>query len=227
VSFASFKPEVEYTHPWLGDLELNRVTQESGKRVYVTPEGNHYKSVTTWLGEFNQSSLVAWRERIGEEEANKISKRAAGRGTTLHENVENYLLNHSVEISKTNYLDLGLFKGIKPLLNNISEIHLLESALYSDVLKLAGTVDCVAKYNGKMSVIDFKTSSKVKDKWMISNYFLQTTIYSLMVEERYGIKIDQLVILIANEFGAPSEFIESRKNWIATLGKMLKESNHV
>ena len=210
-----------FNHNWLPRLSVKQVNSPSG-RYYETPEGNHYTSVTTFLSSFNKDIIDGWRNAVGEEEANKVSKRAATRGTTLHENVEQYLKNDTVTIDKNRLVDVSLMKGIIPLLNRINDIRLLESPLYSHTFKLAGTVDCVASFDGAPSIIDFKTAGKLKDKETIENYFIQTSIYSWMVEERYGVKVPQLVILMSQEFGKPQVFIEHRKNWSSHIKNLLK-----
>jgi genome maintenance exonuclease 1 len=196
-------------------------------RYYVTPEGNHYTSVTTFLSKSDKSNYIAeWRAAVGEAEADRVSNRAANRGTLLHENAETYLTNNIVAIPKVRMMDISLMKGMIPSLDRISNIRLLEAQLYSDNFKLAGTVDCVADFDGVPSIIDFKTSSKLKGKEEIDNYFIQTSIYSWMVEERYGIKIPQIVILISQEFGSSQIFIENRKNWVRRMGDLIRGRNN-
>ncbi len=218
--FCDFWSNGKFNHTWLDSIELTQVNSDTG-RYYVTPEGNHYPSVTTILGKASEYKLKEWKESIGEDEAKRVSKRAATRGTTLHENAENYLLNHRIYIEKNRLIDISLFKGFKPILDRINNIKLLESPLYSHSLKMAGTVDCVAEFDGVLSVIDFKTTTKLKDKHDIDNYFIQTSIYSIMVHERYGLNIKNLVVLIANEFGLPQVFIENRKNWFLKIKELL------
>jgi len=217
----TFSPNNKFAHDWLPAVELNRVDSPTG-RYYVTPEGNHYQSVTTFLSSMGHEYIEAWRAAVGAEEADKVSRRASSRGTTLHENAELYLRNNDVTINKMRMLDLSLMRGMVPILNRINNIKLLESQLYSDVLKLAGTVDCVADFDGIPSIIDFKTASKLKSKEEIHNYFMQVSIYSLMVEERYKVRIPRLVILISQEFGQPQVFIEERKNWLYQISVLLK-----
>jgi hypothetical protein len=225
MQFYNAKTEIDYNHLWFDNIpEMEQINEATG-RTYRTPDGNIYQSVTSFLGRFSDGSIEAWKKAVGSEEANRVSKRATTRGSLLHENVENYLLNNEVSIPKVNFLAVNLFKRFVPVLNQISNIRLLEDRLYSDTLKLAGTVDCVAEWNGKLSIIDFKTSGVQKTIDDIESYWIQTAIYSLMVEELFKVKIDQLVILMAIEAEDPLVFIDSRRNWLKKLAYMIKERN--
>jgi len=208
---------MNFNHVKLPELKLQRVTLEDGKRYYVTPEGNKYPSVTTMISHFKKDTILEWRKRVGAEEANKISRQATNRGTKLHSIVEKYLANEDMEIS--NPLQLELFKNIIPYLNNIDNIHLQEKYLYSDHLRLAGTVDCIAEYKGKLNVIDFKTASKSKREDWIEDYFIQATAYAIMFEERYKIPVPRITILIAVENDYPQIFTKKRDDY---AGKLLK-----
>ena len=144
------------------DFELEAKTTESG-RVYYTPSGKAYPSVTTVLGSMNKDAIDAWRKRVGEEEANKISGKASRRGEALHLACEKYLLNEMSDLKIRNMMPniKELFFQLRPELDkNIGTIYAVEQPLYSDKLKIAGRVDCIAKWDGKISIIDFKTSSK-------------------------------------------------------------------
>lgn len=208
------------THDWWKPFTLNRVDAETG-RYYVTPEGNHYPSVTTVLGKGKEHFIEEWRNAVGHESADKTTLRAGTRGTQLHNNVEKYLKNEPVTIDKTRFLDISLLRGIVPLLNRISNVKLLESQLYSDVLKLAGTVDCVADFDEEPTIIDFKTTTKMKEKYEIEDYFIQVSIYSYMVSERYGVHIPKLAILIANEFGPAQLYCENRTNFRGHIKELI------
>ena len=139
----------------LGDIELNTIN-ENGKRLYVTPDGQNYPSVTTVLSEYKKEGIIAWRKRIGEQEANKISTKASRRGTKVHKLCEDYLNN---ELSFKDFTpdNVEMFKGIQPFLNEIEIVYAQERTLYSHHLKTAGRVDCVGKFRGKDFIIDFKT----------------------------------------------------------------------
>lgn len=204
-----------FDHVKLPDIKLERVTKEDGKRYYVTPEGNRYTSVTTMLSHFSQDAIKEWRKKVGYDEANKISKRASGRGTRLHTLCEKYLMNEDAKIDHP--LDLQLFKTILPHLDEINNIHLLEKYLYSDYLRLAGTVDCVAEYRGKLNIIDFKTSSKLKKEEWIEGYFIQACAYAIMFEERYKIPVPRITIIIATEEDGAQVFHKRRDDYADLL----------
>jgi genome maintenance exonuclease 1 len=196
-------------------------TNEDGSRVYVNASGVAYPSATTVLGVLSRDGIAAWRKRVGEEEANKISNKASTRGTKIHSLTESYLKNEDLEeaytTTKASLLDVEMFKKFKPVLDSIGDIHCQELALYSDHLRMAGRVDCIAYYNRLRAVIDFKTSSKPKKKEHISSYFMQTAAYAIMYEERTGIPVPWLVVLIAVEGDEPQVFIEKRDNWAKEL----------
>lgn len=189
---------------------LERITTD-GTRLYQTPSGNAYPSVTTVTGLLNKQSIIDWRNRVGNEEANRISSKAANRGTAIHKLCENFLNN---EIVEAHICDVPMWNSLVPLLQGIDNVHALETALYSDHLKVAGTVDCIAEYNGRLSVIDFKTSGRIKRREDISNYFMQCSAYAVAFEERTGIPVDRLVILMAVDNEDPLVFIEKRDAWI-------------
>ena len=196
--------------------KLERITNADGRRVYVTPEGNSYPSVTSITGVNSTFDRADWERRVGVEEAERITQRALNRGTRIHSLCENHLLGNKVDIDM---FDQDMWSTMLPLLDKIDNIHCLETPLYSDYLKAAGTVDCIAEYEGKLSVIDFKTSSKVKERDDIHNYFEQTAAYAVMFEERTGIPIGRLVILMVIDDDAPRVFIEKRDGWIAGFRK--------
>lgn len=188
---------------------------EDGTRYYLTPKGNKYPSVTTVLSEYNKKEIFEWRKRVGEEQANKISRAASVRGTSFHKVCENYLNNNSVEL-KTPF-ELERFNSFIPFLNRINKIHAQELRMYSDHLRMAGTVDCIAEFDGKLAVIDFKTSSRLKEKDHIENYFMQCTAYSIMFEELFDIPVSKTVVLIAVDEHQPQLFIEKRDNYVEKL----------
>jgi hypothetical protein len=194
--------------------ELIAETTGSG-RVYNTPEGNRYPSVTTILSELSKAGIAAWRKRVGAEEANRISTQAGSRGTKVHQICEDYLNN------KPDYLDgqmpanVFTFKQIQPILDQyVDNIQYLEAPLYSDFLKTAGRVDCIAEFDGKLSIIDFKTSRKPKKKEWISNYFMQASCYAVMYEERTEIPVSRTVVIVAVDGSEPQVFVENRDNFI-------------
>lgn len=190
--------------------KLSRIDGKDA-RLYQTSSGRAYPSVTSVLSIIGKREIMEWRERVGEEEANRISGRAARRGTAVHSLCESYLLNEKTEPGP---FDLETFKSLKPLLDRIDNIHCLETQLFSDYLQVAGTVDCVAEFDGKMSIIDFKTSRRVKSRDEIHGYFMQTAAYAVMFEELTKIPVGRLVILMAVDDESPLVFIEKRNDWI-------------
>lgn len=202
-----------FTHIHHDIEKLKRVTRPEG-RLYETPSGISYPSVTTVTGLLGKDSIIAWRKRVGEEEANRISSRAANRGTRIHTLCESFLKN---EPTKPDMFDHDMFGSIKPLLNRIDNIHCLETPLFSDHLKVAGTVDCIAEYEGKLSVIDFKSSKRVKKREHIHNYFMQCAAYAVMFEERTGIPVGRIVILMGVDDEDPIVFKEKRDDWIGSF----------
>jgi len=179
----------------LDDLQIPERQTVKGVRRYVTPEGNVYPSITTILGNQPKPGLVEWRKRVGDIEANKIMREASTLGTAVHDLCEQYLYNYKLKTS--NNEATGIFNRLRFLLGNIDNIIGLEIPLYSDQLKVAGTADCIAEYNGMLSVIDFKTSKKPKKEGWIEDYYIQAFFYAIAFFERTGVIPEQVVILIA------------------------------
>jgi genome maintenance exonuclease 1 len=200
-------------------LDENKLPKVKGKKVdgfrFYDIDGKHYPSITSVLSIRKKEGLDKWRASIGEEVANWEMGRAARRGKATHTLVEQYLKGETPSIRDV--LPLGMFKLMKPYLDQIDNIHCLETVMFSHKLTVAGQVDCIAEYNGKLSVIDFKTANKERQESWVENYFLQTTGYSMMYEEIFGKKIEQIVILIAGEDGTMSSFIKDRKDYEKTL----------
>ena len=179
-----------------------KVQEVFGRRFYITPQGNRYPSITTVLGAKDKPWLNDWRESLGEEKANKEMRRTAQRGTAVHTMIEKYLHNDTVPQQGHNIDHVGEFNSIRLRLNPINNLRTLEIPLYSDALKVAGRVDCIAEYDGTLSVVDFKTSTNFKSHDMIHDYFLQATAYALMFNELYEEWIDDIVIVMSVEKGA-------------------------
>lgn len=188
---------------------LESVTTDEG-RYYTTPDGQRYFSVTTVTGHKKKAFFAEWRRKNPEE-----SKRVTVRGTHLHSIIEDYLNNKDELEPKGS--EVLLFKQLIPLINKIDNIHALEVPLYSKLLELAGRVDCIAEYNGVLSVIDFKGSSKEKRQSDIDNYFEQATAYAIMWKELTGQTIEQIVILISNEDGTVQAFVENPVKFVPSL----------
>ena len=192
------------------DCELPKLKRQNidGARYY-TVNGRPMVSITSVTSHWNKHIFVDWRKRIGEAEANRITKRATSRGTATHELIENHLLNKEVEFDKPS--PKMLFLQAKETLKNINNIYALEESLYSEELGVAGTVDCIAEYNGELSIIDFKTAEKPKPRDWIENYFVQAAAYACMFFERTGIPVKKLVIIMTCENGEVTVYEEYDK----------------
>ena len=206
------------------EIDKNLLPDTKGRRIdghrFYEIEGKNYPSVTTVLNIRKKDGLVEWRKNVGDEVANYEMRRAANRGKATHTLVEQYLKGETP--SERGVLPLGLFKLLKPYVDQINNVHCLETIMYSHKLTIAGQVDCIAEYNGKLSVIDFKTANKERNEGWIDNYFLQTTAYAIMYEELFGKPIEQIVILIAGEDGSVSCFKKDKKEFIEPLGEAIQ-----
>jgi genome maintenance exonuclease 1 len=197
--------------------KIESQTFPDGKRYYVTPDGKKLPSVTTVVGAQKKQAIMEWRRRVGEEVANKISKQATSRGTNVHTLCEHYLNNEPKPPGVVMPDAKEMFLSLKPLLDKINNIHYQEVGLWSTQLGLAGRVDCIAEYEGVLSVIDFKTSKKLKDINDIQDYFWQTTAYALMYEELVGQPIDDIVIIMAVQDSEPVVFKQKTQDHIEGL----------
>ena len=199
----------------------------NGKRNYVTPSGELYPSITTILGEFSKASIQEWRKRVGETEANKISGKASRRGTSLHSVCESYIQNEEKFLNGETPHIVELFKTIEPILERVDNIQGVELALYSDHFGIAGRTDCIAEFDGVLSVIDYKTSNKFKKKEWCEKYFAQGAFYGIAYEELTSIPVPQVVIIIAVENEQPQLFVEKRDDWVDKIweAKKLYELN--
>lgn len=198
----------------------------NGKRYYISPSGKKLPSVTTFLSHFKGDSIAKWRKKVGEEEANRISKRASTRGTKFHSLMESYISNQERDCFLTEDLMPDMkqaFFDMVPTIDRIDNVHYLETMLYSETLGLAGQVDCIAEFDGIPSIIDFKTSLKLKKEEWILNYFEQCTCYSLMYEEMTGIQCKQIVVLISVDHENPQIFIKNRRDYIPELANKIKQ----
>jgi CRISPR/Cas system-associated exonuclease Cas4 (RecB family) len=184
------------------DLNLPKLTRENidGVRYYnIGGENKKLVSITSVISHYNKEKFAKWRKRVGEEEANRVTKRATSRGTDTHTLIENYLLNE--ELPEVQPISEMLFKLAKPTLNRINNIHCLESSLYSEVLGVAGSVDTIGEFDGELSVIDYKTSKSPKPREWVEGYFVQTMFYGMALYEMTGIQIKKLVIIMTCEDG--------------------------
>ena len=200
------------------------------KRFYVTPEDNYYPSITTVLSIRKKEGLMEWRKRVGNDVANYVARTASARGTKVHHMCEDYLNNQHIEWPEKwkehekDFLPWCLFGQLRnKVLGNIDEIYAQECSLYSDKYRVAGRVDCIAKYNGELSIIDFKTSTKERsDEWN-ENYYIQGSAYAEMFTELTGIDTNQIVILAVTEDGTVQEFIKSKNDYLNDLTKAIEE----
>jgi genome maintenance exonuclease 1 len=208
------------------EVNLPHLERETidGIRYYKIPENEtllKFVSITSVTSHINREIFVKWRKKVGEEEAQKITKAATTRGTDMHTVVENYLYNK--DLPPVPPISDFLFKISKTKLNNINNIYALEGSLYSKVLGIAGTVDCIAEYNGELAVIDFKTSKKPKPREWIEHYFVQAAAYACMFYELTGISVKKLVILMACENGECVVYEEyDKKKYIKLLTEYIR-----
>lgn len=199
--------------------DLKSETFPDGKRYYTLEDGTRLPSVTTVIGAQKKQAIMEWRRRVGEQEANRISKKATSRGTNVHTLCERYLNNEPLGDIMPDALEM--FRSIRPHLDRINNIHYQETALWSKTLEMAGRVDCIAEFEGKLSVIDFKTSKKIKNLEDIQDYFWQTTAYAIMYEELIGQPINDLVVIMAVENEKPLIFKQKTVDHIEGLVKAI------
>ena len=197
----------KFTHNLIEFPKLTR-SSSNGQRYYNTPAGKSYPSVTTITSQLNKQAIINWRNKVGDEQANKISTQASRHGTKVHDILENYLSNNlSPDVYKDNPVAYDNFLKIKQKVDqHINNVYAIEATMYSDSLMLAGTVDLIAEYKGKLSIIDWKTAKKPKKPEWIKNYFVQAAAYKTMFEQHTPYKIEQLVIIIAVQDHGPQIF---------------------
>ena len=211
----------------LPELETTTIDR---KRFYVTPEDNYYPSITTVLSIRKKEGLVEWRKKVGDKVANYIAAKAAARGTKVHHMCEDYLNNLPLDYPEKwkkhekDFLPLCIFNQLKDkLLTNISDIYAQECGLYSDKYKVAGRADCIAKYKGVLSIIDFKTSTRERSDAWNENYYIQGSAYAEMFSELTGIDVSQVVILVVTEDGTVQEFIKDKSDFLDDLKDSVAE----
>jgi len=204
-----------FKHNLVPEVDLTTENTENG-RFYVLPDGSRFRSVTTVLSEkLDKTALIEWRNRVGHEQANKISTQAARRGTAVHTLAERYVRNEQNHLRDSMPSGIDSFNSLQPLLDkHVDNILGIELPLYSVVLKTAGRCDLIAEFDGVPSVIDFKTSRKLKKEEWIESYFLQTTVYSMMFEWIYKIAIPQIAIMIAVDHEEPQLFVKKRSEYV-------------
>jgi genome maintenance exonuclease 1 len=185
-----------------------------GKRYYLGAKGKKLPSVTSVLGAFYGDWVKEWRARVGEEVANKISAQASRRGTAIHKICEDYIMNKSSYLEDHVPVNIDMFNSMRPELHRINNVYSVEAPLFSETIGVAGRVDCIAHFDGYPSIIDYKTSKKLKNVEDIENYFVQMTLYSLMFEDMTNIKCKQLVVIMGVDHENPLVFIKQRADFV-------------
>jgi hypothetical protein len=212
----------EFQHYPLKKHSLKRV-EKDGTRFYKIPTGDLVPSVTTVLQTFNKASLNAWIDRVGKDQANKIKNRAAARGTRMHECLERYMLGE-IDPIQTDIDTIDLFNQIRPYIdNNVRTVYGIEHMMYSTKLRTAGTTDLICEYGNKVSIVDYKTSTRLKEKKWIESYFMQLTAYGIMMAELYKIVPEQVVVLIATDEGVGIEYKDNIENHIEKTSRFFKD----
>jgi hypothetical protein len=200
------------------------VENTSAGRTYITTSGNRYPSITTVLGVLKDGSLDEWRNKVGHEVANRITRVAGNRGTKMHLAAEKYLQNDPAYLKGQMPHVIELFKSIQPILDSrVDNIHAQEAALFSDKFEIAGRVDCIAEFDSELSIIDFKTSTKQKEEAWISGYFIQMSFYAAAYYEQTGIPIKKIVVIMAVDSDFPQVFVQSTYPWLKELLKARHE----
>ena len=214
-----------FEHELLNLPELSAEIVEGIGRVYTTPDGNKYPSITTVLSAASDNSwLDEWKARVGEEQVRKVSTQASRRGTAVHELAEEYLKNNQRYTKGHMPANIATFNQIRPILDeNVTTIYGLEVPLYSDKLRVAGRVDCLALWKNELAIIDFKTSKRAKRREDISGYFTQTAAYAFMTYERTGMLPKQIVIMMMVDDGEPLVFVEKTRDWIESFIELRKK----
>ena len=211
-----------FTHtPPLNELPPLKAKNVNGKRFYEHLETKEaYPSITSVLSIRDKKGLHEWRQRVGEEVANHVMIQAANRGTAVHNMVEDYLNNvdlEQVDKYKKQFLPRMMFNVLKPELSKINNIRLQEAQMFSSDYTVAGRVDCIAEYDGVLSIVDFKTSTKEKNESWIENYFIQGSAYAEMFKEHFGEEVTQIVILIVTEEGTTQVFKKNKVDYLPKL----------
>lgn len=196
--------------------------EKDGLRLYVTPDGKEYPSVTTVLGSQFKPELEAWKNAVGQEEAERVSKRATHNGTIIHEMCEYYLENDFEDRAKKyNIINYMGFNPLKEILDErVDNVVATELMLYSDRLESAGTIDLIAEFDGKLSIIDFKTSNDIKYDSQIKDYFMQSSAYAYMMNEHFDTNIEDTVILMTISGGDSKIFQKKAKDYIVDYLKV-------
>ena len=210
-------------------VELNLPSLEremiDGVRYYKVPskeELQKFVSITSVISHYSKEKFAAWRKKVGDEEADRITRKATSRGTDAHTLIEHHLKN--LDLPTVQPISEHLFKIAKPALNRINNIYALEGSLYSQYLGFAGTVDCIAEFDGELSIIDFKTSKQPKPRDWIDGYFVQCCAYACMLHELTGLSVKKFVIIMTCENGEVEVYEEYDKaKYIKLLAQYIKK----
>jgi genome maintenance exonuclease 1 len=198
--------------------------EKDNAHFYQTPTGEIYPSITTILQETmsveKKEGLQNWKDQ--EIAADYITQEAATIGTETHQLIENYI-NDARQADEVRLLSVAHFNNLIPFLQKINDVHGTELRLYSKAMKLAGTSDCIAKYDGELSIIDYKTKrSNQKEEWM-TDHFIQGTAYAQMFKELTGIEIKKVVILVSSEKNSRMEFVKDAADYKELLTQRLNQ----
>jgi ATP-dependent exoDNAse (exonuclease V) beta subunit len=217
----------KFQHKLLDPIVLEREDRESG-RVYKTPEGHVYPSVTSVLSQYgDKTALYEWRKRVGEEVANAHTARSSSRGTRIHNLMEKHVLHQEYDLSKQPPINVEMFKQIKDYVEkHVDIIYGPEHKMYSNKLKMAGTTDLICRMHGTTTIVDYKTSTYHKKEEWVQNYFLQAAAYAVMLYERYNMYAPNFCVLIATEQEGLQFFWKSTNDYVPKLQKFLVSINH-
>jgi len=206
------------------DIPEVKTKNVNRKRFYLTPDGGIFPSITTVLSVRKKEGLAEWRKRVGEDVANYIARTAATRGTKVHKMCEDFLNNQEVVQDNREFLPWCLFQQLKPVLEQkLNNIYAQEAGLWSDKYKVAGRVDCIAEWDGVPSIIDFKTSRSERNDEYNESYYIQASAYAEMFEERTGIAIEQIVIVVVTEDGQVQEFVKKKHEYLPMLVETIEQ----
>ena len=214
-----------FTHKPVDIPEVSTKTVNR-KRFYITPDGGIFPSITTVLSvrKAKSKGLQEWRERVGNDVANHIMRTAAARGTAVHLMCEDFLNNKEVTQEGREFLPYCLFQQLKPVLSaKMDNIYAQEAGLWSEKYRVAGRVDCIADWDGVPSIIDFKTSRSERNDEYNLDYYIQASAYAEMIEERTGITVNQIVILVVTEDGQVQEFVKQKHDYLPLLVETIDE----
>ncbi len=210
-----------FQHKFVSIPEL-QTESINGLRYYVGTNGKKLPSVTSILGRIYGGWVDEWKASVGEEVANRISRQAATRGTAIHKLCEDYIRNDPNHLKGHVPINIEMFSKMKKHLHRIDNIFAIESPLFSEATGCAGRVDCIAEFDGIPSIIDYKTSRRIKTEEDIESYFVQMTLYSLMFEDMTSIKCKQLVVIMGVDHEDALAFIVNRKNYVKRAAEVIQ-----